>query len=240
MTSTDHESLRNAVLAANQLIPKAGLAALTWGNVSGIDRDSGIYIIKPSGVAYADLTAALLVPVDLETGDVVSGDLKPSVDSESHRAFYLEWPSVEGITHTHSTHAVAFAQARRDVPVLGTTHADTFNGPIRVARDLSEQECASDYEFNTARAIIELIGDDEAATASPVALAANHGPFTWGTSALKSVEHAIVCEAVSEMAIRTLALNPDASAPPWLLDRHFTRKHGAGAYYGNASVTSAP
>ena len=238
MTRIDHESLRAAVLEANKLIPEAGLAALTWGNVSGVDRDAGIYLIKPSGVAYADLTVDLLVPVDLETGRVVSGDLKPSVDSESHRAMYLEWPSLGGITHTHSTHAVAFAQARRDVPVLGTTHADTFNGPIRVARDLSEQECATDYEFNTARAIIELIGDDEAAAASPVALAANHGPFTWGCSAQKSVEHAIVCEAVSEMAMKTLALNPEASAPQWLLERHFTRKHGDGAYYGNASFTA--
>jgi L-ribulose-5-phosphate 4-epimerase len=155
------------------------------------------------------------------------------VDSETHRAFYLAWPSVGGITHTHSTHAVAFAQARRDVPVLGTTHADTFGGPVRVTRDLTPQECAEQYEFNTARAIIELIGDDAAASATPAALAANHGPFTWGKDAGKSLEHAVILEAVTDMAIKTLALNPAASAPQWLLDRHFTRKHGAGAYYGN-------
>ena len=232
----DQDSLRHAVLAANHLIPKAGLAALTWGNVSGVDRDAGIYIIKPSGIAYDDLTIDLLVPVDLETGHVVSGDLKPSVDSESHRAFYLQWPSIGGITHTHSTAAVAFAQARRDVPVLGTTHADTFSGPIRVTRDLTEQECLTDYELNTARAIIELVGTDDDAAATPVALAANHGPFTWGKDPATSMENAIVCEAVADMALKTLALNPAATAPQWLLDRHFTRKHGGGAYYGNATI----
>ena len=124
---TKDQDLREAVLQANRLIPKAGLAALTWGNVSGVDREAGIYVIKPSGVAYDDLTVDSLVPVDLETGRVVSGTLKPSVDSETHRALYLQWPSIGGITHTHSTHAVAFAQAGRSVPVLGTTHADTFD-----------------------------------------------------------------------------------------------------------------
>ncbi|MFG1867035.1 L-ribulose-5-phosphate 4-epimerase AraD [Micromonospora arborensis] len=233
MSTAGSADLRAAVLAANRLIPEAGLAALTWGNVSGVDRDAGIYVIKPSGVAYQDLTADLLVPVDLETGRVVAGELKPSVDSETHRAFYLQWPSIGGVTHTHSTHAVAFAQARRDVPVLGTTHADTFAGPIRVTRNLTADECAHDYEFNTARAIIELIGGEAEALAGPAALAANHGPFTWAANPLKSVENAIVCEAVAEMALKTLSLNPTADAPQWLLDRHFTRKHGAGAYYGN-------
>jgi L-ribulose-5-phosphate 4-epimerase len=228
------DSLRDAVLRANQIIPRAGLAALTWGNVSGVDRDAGIYVIKPSGVAYEDLTVDSLVPVDLETGRVVSGTLKPSVDSETHRALYLQWPSVGGITHTHSTHAVAFAQAGRDVPVLGTTHADTFDGPIGVTRDLTAAECATDYEFNTARAIIELIGADDRAATMPAALAANHGPFTWGADPVKSTQAAIVCEAVAEMAMKTLALNPDAGAPQWLLDRHFKRKHGPDAYYGNA------
>ncbi|MBM7489180.1 L-ribulose-5-phosphate 4-epimerase AraD [Micromonospora luteifusca] len=233
MSTAGSTELRAAVLAANRLIPQAGLAALTWGNVSGVDRDAGIYVIKPSGVAYQDLTADLLVPVDLETGQVVAGELRPSVDSETHRAFYLRWPSIGAVTHTHSTHAVAFAQAGRDVPVLGTTHADTFAGPIRVTRDLTADECAHDYEFNTALAIIELIGGEAEALANPAALAANHGPFTWAANPLKSVENAIVCEAVAEMALKTLSLNPAAAAPQWLLDRHFTRKHGAGAYYGN-------
>jgi L-ribulose-5-phosphate 4-epimerase len=233
MSTAGSADLRAAVLAANRLIPEAGLAELTWGNVSGVDREAGIYVIKPSGVAYRDLTADLLVPVDLETGRVTAGKLKPSVDSESHRAFYLQWPSVGGVTHTHSSNAVAFAQARRDVPVLGTTHADTFAGPIRVTRDLTPAECATDYELNTGRAIIELFDGEAEALAGPVALAANHGPFTWAADPLKSVENAIVCEAVAEMALKTLSLNPAASAPQWLLDRHFSRKHGAGAYYGN-------
>ena len=233
MSTAGSADLRAAVLAANHLIPEAGLAQLTWGNVSGVDREAGIYVIKPSGVAYRDLTADLLVPVELETGRVTAGELKPSVDSETHRAFYLQWPSVGGVTHTHSTHAVAFAQARREVPVLGTTHADTFAGPIRVTRDLTPGECATDYELNTGRAIIELFGGEAEALAGPVALAANHGPFTWAADPLKSVENAIVCEAVAEMALKTLSLNPAASAPQWLLDRHFSRKHGAGAYYGN-------
>jgi L-ribulose-5-phosphate 4-epimerase len=226
-------ALRRAVLLANQTIPKAGLAQLTWGNVSGIDREGGFYLIKPSGVAYDELTEDHLVPVDLETGKVLAGDLRPSVDSESHRAFYLAWPSIGGVTHTHSTNAVAFAQANRDIPVLGTTHADTFNGPVPVTRTLTPEECVTDYELNTGRVIIETIGDDEAAAATPAALVANHGPFTWGATPQKSVEHGIILEAVAEMALKTLALNPNASTPAHLQERHFKRKHGPGAYYGN-------
>ena len=227
------KALREAVLRANLRIPEAGLAQLTWGNVSGIDRDGGYYLIKPSGVAYADLTEDSLVPVDLETGKVIEGDLRPSVDSESHRAFYLAWPSIGGVTHTHSTNAVAFAQAGLDIPLLGTTHADTFNGPVPVSRGLTAAECATDYELNTGRVIVELIGDDDSAAAMPAALVANHGPFTWGATPLKSVEHGIICEAVAEMALKTLALNPAAAIPPHLAERHFKRKHGPGAYYGN-------
>ncbi|HWS37784.1 MAG TPA: L-ribulose-5-phosphate 4-epimerase AraD [Actinoplanes sp.] len=226
-------ALRRAVLLANQRIPQAGLAALTWGNVSGIDREAGLYVIKPSGVAYPDLTEDDLVPVDLATGKVLDGDLRPSVDSESHRAFYLAWPSIGGVTHTHSTNAVAFAQANREVPVLGTTHADTFDGPVPVTRGLTPEECATDYELNTGRVIVEHIGDDEAAAGMPAALVANHGPFTWGATAMKSLENAIVLEAVAEMAIKTLALNPAATTPQHLQERHFKRKHGPGAYYGN-------
>ncbi|WP_328477305.1 L-ribulose-5-phosphate 4-epimerase AraD [Actinoplanes sp. NBC_00393] len=227
------KALRQAVLRANQVIPETGLAQLTWGNVSGIDREGGYYLIKPSGVRYADLTEDHLVPVDLETGKVLAGDLRPSVDSESHRAFYLAWPSIGGVTHTHSTNAVAFAQAGRDIPLLGTTHADTFNGPVPVTRGLTAAECATDYELNTGRVIVELIGEDEAAVDMPAALVANHGPFTWGATPGKSVEHAIICEAVAEMALKTLALNPAASIPDHLAQRHFKRKHGPGAYYGN-------
>jgi L-ribulose-5-phosphate 4-epimerase len=226
--------LRDEVLRANQAIPRAGLAILTWGNVSGIDRDAGLYVIKPSGVSYDGLTAEQLVVVDLEDGRVVEGYLRPSVDSETHRRLYLAFADVGGITHTHSPSAVAFAQAKLDIPVLGTTHADAFNGPIRCTRDLTETECATDYEYNTGQAIVDLfgsLGDDPAEV--PGALAANHGPFVWGDSAGASLKNAITCEAVAQMAIQTLSLNPRADAPPYLLERHFRRKHGPGAYYGN-------
>jgi L-ribulose-5-phosphate 4-epimerase len=231
-------ALRDEVLHANQAIPRMGLATLTWGNVSGIDRDAGVYVIKPSGVSYDDLTAEQLVVVDLEDGRVVDGYLRPSVDSETHRRLYLAFGDVGGITHTHSPTAVAFAQAKRDIPVLGTTHADTFNGPIRCTRDLTEAECATDYEYNTGQVIVDLfdsVPDDPAEV--PGALVANHGPFVWGEDAGASVKNAIICEAVAQMAIQTLALNPHADAPPYLLERHFRRKHGPGAYYGNPQAS---
>ncbi|BEP12289.1 L-ribulose-5-phosphate 4-epimerase [Acidothermaceae bacterium B102] len=227
------EALLVEVLEANREIPTAGLATLTWGNVSGLDRASGVYVIKPSGVRYDELTLDSLVAVDVESGAVVGGTLKPSTDSETHRLLYRSFPSISGVTHTHSTHAVSFAQANRDIPVLGTTHADTFNGPVRCTRQLTEAECATDYELNTGQAIVDLVKTDEAAMAVPGALAVNHGPFTWGASARKSLEHAIICEAVAQMALLTLSLNPTASLPQHLMDRHFTRKHGPGAYYGN-------
>jgi L-ribulose-5-phosphate 4-epimerase len=227
-------ALRDEVLRANQEIPRARLATLTWGNVSGVDRDAGLYVIKPSGVSYDGLTAEQLVVVDLEDGRVVDGQLRPSVDSETHRRLYLAFAGIGGITHTHSPSAVAFAQAKRDIPVLGTTHADAFNGPIRCTRDLTEAECAADYEYNTGQAIVDLFdapGNHPAEV--PGALAANHGPFVWGDSAAESLKNAIICEAVAQMAIQTLALNPHAGAPPYLLERHFRRKHGPDAYYGN-------
>src|SRR5690348_18354273 len=151
-------ALRDEVLRANQAIPRAGLATLTMGIVSGIDRGAGVYVIKPSGVPYDDLTAGQLVVVDLEDGRVVEGHLRPSVDSETHRRIYLAFGGVGGITHTHSPAAVAWAQAKRDIPVLGTTHADAFNGPIRCTRDLTKAECAADYEYNTGQAIVDLFG----------------------------------------------------------------------------------
>jgi L-ribulose-5-phosphate 4-epimerase len=234
MTSAVTAALRDEVLRANRGIPRAGLATLTWGNVSGVDRDAGVYVIKPSGVSYDQLTADQLVVVDLETGRVVDGQLRPSVDSETHRCLYLAFGGVGGITHTHSPAAVAFAQAKRDIPVLGTTHADAFNGPIRCTRDLTEAQCATDYEYNTGQVIVDLFataGDDPAQV--PGALVANHGPFVWGEDAGASLKNAITCEAVAQMAIQTLALNPHASAPPYLLERHYRRKHGPGAYYGN-------
>ncbi len=237
MRSAVGTALREEVLAANLEIPRAGLATLTWGNVSGIDRAAGVYVIKPSGVSYDDLTADLLVVVDLHGGAVVEGNLKPSIDSETHRRLYSAFPSIGGVTHTHSPYAVAFAQAQRDIPVLGTTHADAFNGPIRCTADLSAALCATDYEYNTGQVILDLfetVGDDSSEV--PGALVSNHGPFVWGSSATESLKNAIICEAVAQMAHHTLALNPHASAPPHLLERHFRRKHGPDAYYGNPDV----
>ena len=234
-------ALRREVLEANLAIPGAGLATLTWGNVSGVDRDRGVYVIKPSGVPYDELGLKHLVVVDLENGRVVDGDLRPSVDSETHRRLYTAFPSIGGITHTHSTYAVAFAQARRDIPVLGTTHADAFNGPIRCAPDLTEAQCATQYEFNTGQVIVDLfeaVGDDPLEV--PAALVASHGPFVWGRTAAESLKCAIICEAVAQMALHTLALNPSTTAPPHLLARHFTRKHGSGAYYGNPDAAAQP
>ncbi|MEU2286680.1 L-ribulose-5-phosphate 4-epimerase AraD [Streptomyces sp. NPDC013178] len=234
MTTAIRAGLRQEVLEANLAIPQVGLATLTWGNVSGIDREAGVFVIKPSGVPYESLTADDLVTVRLSDGAVVEGDLRPSTDTETHRCLYLAFPSIGGVTHTHSTHAVAFAQARRDIPVLGTTHADTFNGPLPVTRDLTEEECAKDYEYNTGQVIVDLLaGDDRRAVEVPAALVAGHGPFTWGATAHKSLEHAIICEAVADIALHTLSLSPAAPPPRHLLERHYTRKHGPDAYYGN-------
>lgn len=234
--------LRREVLAANLRIPEAGLATLTWGNVSGVDRDAGVFVIKPSGVSYADLTEEDLVVVALEDGRVVEGHLRPSTDTETHRCLYRAFPAIGGVTHTHSAHAVAFAQARRPIPVLGTTHADTFNGPVPVTEDLTAEQCARDYEYNTGQVIVaRLDGDPRRADEVPGALVSRHGPFTWGATAKAALENAVVCEAVAEMALHTLALGSrlgETSEPPkHLLDRHFTRKHGPDAYYGNAPHT---
>ncbi|MGC4950776.1 L-ribulose-5-phosphate 4-epimerase AraD [Streptomyces sp. DT224] len=233
MTGTVSKELRREVLEANLRIPRAGLATLTWGNVSGVDREAGVFVIKPSGVSYDALGADDLVVVSLADGSVVEGRLRPSTDTETHRSLYLAFPSIGGVTHTHSTHAVAFAQARRPIPVLGTTHADTFDGPVPVTAALTPEQCAEDYEYNTGQVIVDLLErDDPRAAAVPGALVAHHGPFTWGADATKSLEHAIICEAVAEMALHTIALGA-VEPPQHLLDRHFTRKHGPGAYYGN-------
>jgi L-ribulose-5-phosphate 4-epimerase len=225
------DDLLHEVLEANLVIPREGLATLTWGNVSGLDRARGIYVIKPSGVPYSELAVQHLVPVEVDSGRVLAGDLKPSTDSETHRLLYLEHSGLGGVAHTHSTYAVSFAQAGRPIPMLGTTHADTFNGPVPLTRTLTAEECASDYELNTGRVLVEAMGAD--ALAVPGALVAGHGPFTWGTTAAKAVEHSVVLEAVAEMALNTLTLNPAAASPDHLFERHFTRKHGPDAYYGN-------
>ncbi|MEU2315603.1 L-ribulose-5-phosphate 4-epimerase AraD [Streptomyces albidoflavus] len=239
MTAAARAALRREVLEANLRIPATGLATLTWGNVSGVDREAGVFVIKPSGVPYERLTEGDLVVVALDDGRVVEGTLRPSTDTETHRCLYRAFPAIGGVTHTHSTHAVAFAQARRAIPVLGTTHADTFDGPVPVTEVLTPEQCARDYEFHTGQVVVDLLDGDEArAEAVPGALVAHHGPFTWGATATASLEHAVILEAVAEMALHTLALGR-VEPPQHLLDRHYTRKHGPGAYYGNPAPGAA-
>ena len=170
-----------------------------------------------------------LVPVEVETGRVLAGDLKPSTDSETHRLLYLEHADLGGVAHTHSSYAVSFAQAVREIPMLGTTHADTFNGPVPVTRQLRREECENDYELNTGRVMLEAMSATSVLDV-PGALVAGHGPFTWGTRAGKAVEHSVILEAVAKLAMQTLILNPAATSPDHLFERHFTRKHGPDAY----------
>jgi L-ribulose-5-phosphate 4-epimerase len=232
--------LAEAVLEANLAIPASGLAQMTWGNVSGVDRDRGVFLIKPSGVPYDELTAELLVTVRIDDGAIVSGDLRASVDSETHRALYRRFPDIGGVAHTHSTYATAFAQAQRDIPVLGTTHADVFDGAVPCARPLSPADCADRYEEHTGDALADVVTSrGKAPLAVPAALAANHGPFAWGTSPADAVTHARVCEAVAELALITLQLAPDVSPPQHVMELHYRRKHGPDATYGNPDFTAS-
>ena len=227
------ESLKKAVYNANMELVQHRLVIYTWGNVSGIDRERGIFAIKPSGVDYAELSPEKMVLVDLD-GKVVEGELRPSSDTPTHLELYRRFPHIGGITHTHSTHAVAFAQARLDIPCYGTTHADYFAGAIPCTRDLTPDEVDGDYEAATGRVIAETFaarGIDP--THTPAVLCANHGPFAWGKDAAQSVYHAAVLEEVAKMAILTRALDRDAkSAPEYVQRKHFLRKHGPNAYYG--------
>jgi L-ribulose-5-phosphate 4-epimerase len=224
--------LRAHVLEANLEIARLGLAELTWGNTSGIDRESGIVAIKPSGVPYADLDAASMVLVDLD-GTVVDGHLRPSSDTSTHLVLYRAFEHIGGITHTHSRSATAFAQAAREIPCLGTTHADHFHGPVPVTRAMTAQETAASYEHNTGDVIVERFAQLDP-VAVPGVLVAHHGPFAWGADAHASVRNALVLETVATIALQTLALAPAAGpAPEHLIDRHHQRKHGPMAYYGN-------
>lgn len=226
------EALKEQVCTANLDLVAHGLVTLTWGNVSGLSDDRAHLAIKPSGVPYDDMRPEHMVIVSVETGEVVEGDLKPSSDTPTHRLLYQAFEGIGGVTHTHSTRATAFAQARWEIPCYGTTHADHFYGPVPVARPLTEQEVRDAYEANTGHVIIERFADLDP-VAMPGVLVAGHAPFTWGKDADASVKNAVALEAVAEMALGTLALRPDAPpVEPYLLDKHYSRKHGAGAYYG--------
>ena len=229
--------LKAAVAAANRAIDQAGLVTLSFGNASGVDRSAGVLVIKPSGAAYAGLTADDMVVVALEDGRVVGGTLRPSIDTSTHRRLYLEFPEIGGIVHTHSAWASAWAQAGRSIPPLGTTHADHFRGPVPVTRQLREDEVSGDYELATGEVIVETLERlGLSASDMPATLVAAHGPFTWGPSAAEAVNNAIALEAIATMASQTLALAPGIGVmPEYLLERHFQRKHGPGAYYGQSS-----
>lgn len=227
------ETLKEAVCTANLELVKRGVVIYTWGNVSGIDREKGFMVIKPSGVPYESMTAGDMVAVDVETGETVEGKWKPSSDTETHLALYRAFLEIGGVTHTHSVNAAAFAQAGLDIPALGTTHADYFYGDIPCTRALTEGETKNAYEKNTGAVIIETVrrrGYEPLAV--PGALVRNHGPFAWGKNAADAVYHAVVMEAAAEMALKTKLLNPSASLPAYILDEHYQRKHGPNATYG--------
>ena len=227
------EQLKEEVCAANLELVARGVVIYTWGNVSGIDREKGLVVIKPSGIDYDGMCSEDMVVVDLLTGKTVEGKWKPSSDTKTHLELYKEFKEIGGITHTHSVNAVAFAQAGVDVPALGTTHADYFYGAIPCTRELSEEEVDEDYELNTGKVIVETIkqrGIDPIAV--PGIVVKNHGPFSWGKNAEDSVYHAVVMEKVAEMDLKTLIINPSANMQQYILDKHYMRKHGVDAYYG--------
>ena len=227
------EQLKQEVCEANLELHKRGIVIYTWGNVSGIDRASGNMVIKPSGVAYENMTAEDMVVVNVQTGETVEGKWKPSSDTATHLELYRAFPEIGGITHTHSVNAVAFAQAGLAVPALGTTHADYFYGDVPCTRELTEQEVKEAYEINTGKVIVETLSSlDAEIMAVPAILVKSHGPFTWGKNAADSVYHAVVLETVAKMAMKTMQLNPQSELKQYVLNKHYFRKHGVDAYYG--------
>lgn len=227
------ENLKNRVCAANLDLVDKGVVIYTWGNVSGISDDRKYMVIKPSGIDYAGMSQDDMVVLNIETGEKVEGKWNPSSDSKTHLELYRKYSEIKGIVHTHSTNAVAFAQAGVDIPALGTTQADYFYRDIPCARELTKEEVESDYETNTGKVIIETIEkrkiDPEAV---PGIIVKNHGPFLWGKSPENAVYNAVVMEKVAEMDLKTLMLNPNAEMKQYVLDKHYMRKHGPNAYYG--------
>lgn len=228
------EKLKQEVFEANMELVDKGMVIYTWGNVSGIDRESNLVVIKPSGVDYATMKAEDMVVVDLE-GNLIEGNYKPSSDTATHLVLYKTYPEIGGVVHTHSTWGVTFAQAGMAIPAFGTTHADYFYGDIPCTRELTEQEINEAYEYNTGVVIVETIGDKDV-MAVPGIVVKNHGPFAWGKTAAGSVYNAVVLDKVAEMAYKTMTLNPRVPrVSQYLLDKHYFRKHGANAYYGQGS-----
>ena len=227
------EALKEKVYLANMELPKRGLVTYTWGNVSGIDREKGLFVIKPSGVEYDELKPSDMVVMDLQ-GNKVEGDMNPSSDTKTHLVLYNAFPQVGGIVHTHSPYAVAWAQAGEDLPCYGTTHADYFYGSIPCARHLTQEELDEDYEKNTGVTIVETFkerGLDPMAV--PAVLCFSHGPFTWGKDPAQAVYHSVVLEECAKMGLYTRMINPQATpAPQRMQNKHYMRKHGPNAYYG--------
>ena len=229
------KELRDEVYEANMDLPKHGLVVFTWGNASGLDRERGLFVIKPSGVSYEELSPDNLVVCDLD-GNVVEGELNPSSDTPTHACLYRAWgDKIGGIVHTHSTHAVSWAQAGRSIPCYGTTHADYFYGDIPCVRSFTKDEVESAYELETGNVIVEGFAHLDP-IAVPGTLLHNHGPFSWGKDAMAAVYHAVVIEEVAKMATLTELNNPKVQeAPQYLQDKHYLRKHGPNAYYGQGN-----
>lgn len=229
-----YDALKARVCEANKDIQRIRLSILTWGNASEVDRDAGVFAIKPSGVDYDALTPDDIVVISLDTGKVEEGALKPSSDTPTHGFLYQHFPDIGGIVHTHSPFATSWAQAQKSIPCLGTTHADAFRGPVPCTRTLTAKEVEEDYELNTGRVIVEHFEQAQLeAMEVPGVLVAAHAPFAWAASAAKAVVQAQILEEVAKMAATTLAVNPSiASVDDFLLDKHFLRKHGANASYG--------
>ncbi len=228
------EQLKEIVWKANLELPKYGLVTFTWGNVSGVDREHGLMVIKPSGVDYDGMTAEDMVVVSLGTGETVEGKWKPSSDTPTHVALYNAFPAVGGIVHTHSRWATTFAQAKADIPALGTTQGDYFYGAIPCTRLMTPDEIAGEYEKETGNVIVEtFLNRDVDSSQIPAVLVASHGPFAWGNDPMNAVHNAVVLEEVAFMAFNALNLNPDLTPMQQeLLDKHYLRKHGTNAYYG--------